>query len=699
MARSLVEKQSGQECLANSHTPAFSMTQYAPLAGQLILLWPADAKTFDACEVRREGDLLLVSFAGVPHQVAIRLKVTAGYIAFTVEQTRTKGQGWRSSDLDKTPIEDLVFLQLPIRARKHFGQWLNVVWDDEVAVNLLAVNPWCRIDAQPRGGYRILRAGAEERVKTLGVSAALIAAPTSELLDRVAEVENDFNLPRGVESRRRKEHLYSYYWAARATPGNIDRHIAYARQGGFPMLLISYLDFSRTAGHFPWRPEYPRGIEDLREVVGKVKAAGLIPGLHIHYSKAHKTDAYVSGKADRRLNVTRAFTLAEPLGEAATSIAVEENPFGVTLDDERRFLKIGSELVTYENYTTTPPYRFIGCKRGQLGTTPTAYDSGLMFGVLDVDTCPTVFVRFNQNTTIQREVAKRIADFYKAGFEFVYFDGAEDVHPPFWFTTSWAQWEVWQALDRPPILAAGAQRAHFNWHIMSRANAYDTQLPETMKAAARAYQEIQAPRTAEDFTGIDFGWMGYAAPGTRTVGTQPDMVEYVVARAAGWDCPFSLYAEPLAALDAHPRTPDNLEVMNRWQQAVIGQMLTAEQKAMLRDPTREHILLRSERGGIELLPYEQIPGVSDPSRPVSAFAFERAGTVWVVYWHMNGQGRLVLPLAAPGLRLWEEPGGNKVVFARNGGGVVLPLAGRRYLECAGLSRTEAVRAFQNSKVI
>ncbi len=234
IARSLVEKQSGQECLADSHTPAFSMTQYAPLAGQLILLWPADAKTLDAREVRREGDLLVVSFAGVPHQVAIRLKVTAGYMAFTVEQARTKGQGWRPSDLDKTPIEDLVFLQLPIRERKHFGQWLNVVWDDEVAVNLLAVNPWCRVDAQPRGGYRILRAGAEERVKTLGVSVALIAAPTSEMLDRVADVENDFNLPRGVESRRRKDHRYSYCWASRATPGNIDRHIAYARQGGFP---------------------------------------------------------------------------------------------------------------------------------------------------------------------------------------------------------------------------------------------------------------------------------------------------------------------------------------------------------------------------------------------------------------------------------------------------------------------------------
>ena len=697
--RSLVEKSTGQECLfTQTKCPAFSMTQYSPLAGQLILLYPADTKTFAARSVRREGDRLLVAFEGVPHEVAIGLKITSTYIAFTVDQVRTEGKGWGPSDLLKTPIEQLVLLQLPLRERTNFGGWLNVMWDDEVAVNLLAADPWCRIDSHPRDRYRLVTASTEERVKTTGVGAALIATRTSKLLDRIDEVERDFNLPRGVQSRRRKEYRYSYYWAGNGNPSNIDRHIQYARQGGFPMLLISYTDFSKTAGHFPWRPEYPNGLEDLRSVIGKVKSAGLIPGVHIHYSKADRHDSYVSGKADYRLNVTRVFTLAEPLARTAATITVEESPTGVTLDDQRRLLKIGSELVSYENYTTTPPYQFTGCRRGELNTAAAAYDGGLMFGVLDVDTWP-LFVRFNQNTSIQREVAGHIADFYKAGFEFVYFDGAEDVHPPFWFTTSWAQWVVWQALDRPPILAEGAQRAHFNWHILSRSNAYDIQPPEAMKAAMHAYQEVQAPRTAKDFTGIDFGWMGYAAPGAKTVGTQPDMVEYVLSRAAGWDCAFSLHARQLAALDTHPRTPDNLEVMRRWQRVVIDNVLTAAQKEMLRDLAHEHILLPGERGGFEVFRYEQIRNVTSGDRPVSAFAFERAGKTWVVYWHLNGHGLLQLPLTAPALRLWEEPGGRTLPFQRSGGTIVLPAGGRRYLECAGISKAEAIRAFQNSRVV
>ena len=698
-ARSLVEKSTGEECLAaGTRTPVFSMTQYAPLAGQLILLYPADAKTFPARSVRREGDRLLVAFEEAPHQVAIRLTITPAYIAFTVDQVRTEGRGWGPSDLLKTPIEDLVFLQLPLKERTNFGGWLNVMWDERVAVNLLGADPWCRIESQPRDGYRLVRASAEDRVKTTGVSAALIATRTAKLLDRIAEVERDFDLPRGAESRQRKEYRYSYYWAGGANPANIDRHIAYARKGGFPMMMITYRDFSKTAGHFEWRPEYPGGFEDLRGVLQKIKSAGLIPGVHIHYSKADKGDAYVTGKPDHRLNMSRVFTLAEPLDSSATSIAVEENPAGATLDDERRYLKIGSELITYESYTTSPPYRFNGCRRAQLKTQPGAYEAGLMFGVLDVDTWP-LFVRFNQNTTLQAEVAQRIAEFYKAGFEYVYFDGAEDVHPPYWFTTGWAQWVVYRALDRPPLLGEGAQRTHFNWHIMTRSNAYDIQPPESMKAALRAYQEIQAPRTAKDFTGIDFGWMGYAAPGERTVGTQPDMVEYVLGRAAGWDCAFSLHAQRLAALDTHPRTPDNLEVMRRWQDAVVRNALTPAQKAMLRDLSREHTLLGAAGGRYEVVPYEPIDGVTSKARPVSAFLFERGGTVWVVYWHLSGRATLELPLEAAGLRLWDEPGGKTFAFERRGGLAILPAEGRRYLECAGANKAAAVRAFQSSRVV
>jgi len=91
-------------------------------------------------------------------------------------------------------------MQLPVRERKNFGQWLNVAWDDEVAVNLLAADPWCRIDAQPRSGYRLLQASAEDRVRTLGVTAALIVTPTAKLLDRIAISRSISNCPAALRA-------------------------------------------------------------------------------------------------------------------------------------------------------------------------------------------------------------------------------------------------------------------------------------------------------------------------------------------------------------------------------------------------------------------------------------------------------------------------------------------------------------------
>jgi len=256
---------------------------------------------------------------------------------------------------------------------------------------------------------------------------------------------------------------------------------------------------------------------------------------------------------------------------------------------------------------------------------------------------------------------------------------------------------VYQALRRPPLFTEGAQRAHYNWHILSRSNAYDVQQPEAMKDAMHVYQEVQAPRTAKDFTGINFGWMGYRTPDARSIGTQPDLVEYVVSRAAAWDCPFSLNPR-LPMLDGHARTPDNLEVMRRWQEVVLKNWLSPAQKQMLWEPERDYTLLINEQGRFEMVACDRIEHAAGEG-PVRAFLFERAGRTGVVYWHPSGRAMLQLPLPGAGLRLWSDAGRNPVAIERSGAGPVLPLEGRRYLDCAKFSRAEIVRAFENAKVI
>ena len=167
-AQSLVHKPSRQECLApDARVPMFSVTQYRPYDNELQLAYPAKVTSFPAQQVRREGDRLIVSFALVGYEGAISVKVTDAYIAFRLEQLEYKGYTQLRAKR-KTRIEETVFVQLPVRNRKNLGAWLNVMWDNEVAVNLLATDHRTRIDAQPCQGFHIFQGGTVEDVDLLG---------------------------------------------------------------------------------------------------------------------------------------------------------------------------------------------------------------------------------------------------------------------------------------------------------------------------------------------------------------------------------------------------------------------------------------------------------------------------------------------------------------------------------------------------
>lgn len=695
-ASSLVHKPTGQECLARGISiPAFTLTQYRPYNNELQLACPAKVTAFPADAVRREGDYLIVNFGIVGYEARIKLNITDAYISFTLENLVYSNPA-KFGDTAKYPVDELCLLQLPLKPRKNYGDWMNVLWDDKVAVNLLGADPFAKIDGAKNHDHFLFSASSVGDVKLEGVGAALITTATGKLLDRVAAVEKDFNLPNGADSRRCPEYRWSYYEIMGGPLKDIDRHIAYAKQAGFKTMVVYYFMFAKSAGHFDYKPDYPGGIADVKMVVDKIKQAGMLAGLHFHYNKATKNDSYVEGSPDPRLNLSKILTLKAPLDAAATAIAVDENPQGSALEEGRRILKIGSELVTYESYTTTPPYQFKDCKRGQLKTQAAAHEAGLKMGVLDVDTWP-LFVRFDQRTSIQEEVSERLAALYReAGFQFAYFDGAEDVHPPYWFTVSWPQWSVYSRLQPKPLFSEGACKSHFSWHILSRGNAFDVFKPEVLKPATRNHPLAEVERVACDFTSINFGWLGYYSPSKKTMGTQPDMLEYVSSRAVAWDCPISLQGG-LAALDAHPRTPDNLEVLRRWEEVRVKNLLTAEQKQLLRNPDKEYHLLLNESNELEMVPYEQIKDAAGGDDSVRAFVFERKRKVYVAYWHTSGECSLEVLLPKSRTALMEQMGKATAVQSKDGS-IVLSVSKLRYLEIGGLSKQKVIADFQQAKV-
>lgn len=707
VAKSLWSKSTGEECLISSHQiPVSTITQQRPYNNEIKLAYPCQQMTFHANSIKREGDRLLIGFDLLEYLMIIKLNIQPGYIEFRLEDFEIPKEFGGLGVLMKDPaVWQTSFLQLPLRKRTYYGDWLQVVWDDKVATNMLATNPFTNISAEKGKDHFLLQAKAERDVKLKGVSAALINSASTKLLDHIAQVEDDFKLPPGVKSRRSKAYKYSYYWMHDLNNYNADRHLKYAKMGGFRAMNIYYTAFLKSNGYRllgnyeEWNETaYPNGKEDLRNLLKKLETNGIIPGFHYLHSHIGMDSKYVTPIPDRRLNLVQTFTLSAPLSPTDTTIYIDQDPTYIEMTDRRRILKIGQELVSYDGFINQRPYALTGCKRGIWNTQASAHPQGLLFGVLDMSEFGATSIYINQDNDLQDEIAEKLADIYDAGFKFCYYDGSEGVNPPFWFNISYAQWKVHRRLNPQPLFAEGAAKTHFSWHMLSRGNAFDVFKPEVLKQEIRNHPASEAPRMKQNFSHLNFGWLGYWVPDEKTVGTQPDILEFVCSRAAAWDCPIGIQAN-LKSFDSHPRTADNFEVMRRWEEVRINDWLTAEQKLWLQQLEQEHILLINEKNEFELQPYTQIDNVAN-SREVRAFIFERNDSHYVVYWHISEDRKLELPIDAGKVSLMKDfQKRSGVGFSKKTGTITVPVNNRLYMKISDMDRSKIISAFQNASIV
>ena len=188
-AKSLFHKRSGQECLlAPAGEPMFTLTQYRPYDNELQLAYPARTTRFPARTIRLESSRLVVGFTEVGYTASVIVTITDAYIAFRLDTLSYHGYT-SMRPKEKTPIDETVFVQLPVRDRTNFGDWLNVMWDDTAAIALIATDVHTQIEAEPRRDHHLFQAGTVRDVKLENAGAALIVTTPDRLLDCIARVE------------------------------------------------------------------------------------------------------------------------------------------------------------------------------------------------------------------------------------------------------------------------------------------------------------------------------------------------------------------------------------------------------------------------------------------------------------------------------------------------------------------------------
>jgi len=679
IVKSLILNSTGEEFLDSSEPVSlFSITEERPYNNEIKLAHPNKKTIFNANKVTRQGDNLIVGFELVKFEAVVKIVELPEYIYFEFQDFIVPPECFEGLSMSPPPVSEFRLIQLPIKKKERFGEWLNVMWDDETAVNVLATSPHARIDAQKHENFNILTADAIKGIKLRGCGAAIIVSKTENYLNVVDKLEKDFDLPRGVESRRNPLINSSIYWVLDFYPQNVEKHIAYAKKGGFRLMLINYgsifkeQDIYGYCSDYNFNSFYENGFEDLKVALKKVKDAGITPGLHFLHTHIGKYTKYITPVADHRLNLTRYFTLAKPLSEDDNVIYVEENPEDTVMFEKCRVLKFGGELIHYESYSVEPPYCFKGCVRGHWNTNVTKHNLGEIGGILDISEYCANSVYINQNTSLQEEIGDKIAQIYNCGFEFVYFDGSEGTNSPFDFHIPNAQYRVYKKFNKAPIFCEGAAKAHFSWHMLSGGNAFDVFPSKIFKEMTVKYPFEEAPRMANDFTRVNFGWWAYYAD------AQPDWYEYATSLAASCDCPATLQS-CIFRFPSHKRNNDVLEAIRRWEDVRAKGWLTKEHKEMLKNYKQEHFLLINENKEYELLPYNEVKEAAHGDENARIFVFERKGRSYAVCWHKIDTGTLNIPISSDKLIYEEEIGGKRLDISECDNVSSIILDNRHYL--------------------
>lgn len=658
LVKSLVLKSTGEELAdAQAIEPLFTVTQERPFNNEVKLIHPNKRTTYFANRLRREGSRLVVGFEQIGYEAVVSVKATDAYLAFALDGFRGDKEVYKDLKMETPPAVSFRVVQVPVRNRANFGDWLNASWDEQAAVGVMATESTTDADHERRRGYRLLFGDLVANRKLRGGSAALVvAAGREDFLDCVDALERDYNLPRGVAARR-SPHVNAsiYHGGGVMSPTNIDEHIAWARRGGFKYMTFPHqcvvFEDERgswsTCGDYDWNTNhYPNGAADVKAVLAKIKAAGIRPGLHVLAPHIGLRTRYATPVADPRLNKRIRFTLASPVPAEGNvgEIAVLESTAGCPLAHAgARILQFGGELFSYTAYTTERPYRFTGVRRGAWATRAAAHPTAEVGGLLDMSEYgPPDSCYIDQSTDLQDEIAAKIARIWDCGFEYMYFDGAEGVSAPYNFQVSDAIWRCYKVLDPEPLFSEGAAKTHFGWHMLSGANAFDCFRPEDFKANIVRYPLSQAPLTWQDMTRVNFGWWGFYLPGQKLgrlgetkYGTQPDQWEFSEAKSIAVDCPATIIAN-LAQITKHPRSADIFEAMRRWETIRASGRLTAAEKRELADPKLEHHAYLRPDGEIEIV---RITPVKTSDEAVKAYSFtSRDGRKRLLYWHQTGSG-------------------------------------------------------------
>jgi hypothetical protein len=501
----------------------------------------------------------------------------------------------------------------PTTVGKTIGATVGVVRDDGFALGIQSLNIQTIGGAERTDfGSRLWAYALEHDGGVKGSKIALFGCRFADALATIGEIEVAEGLPHpmldGVWGKISPTARRSYLvcgWSE----STIDEVLEFAKLGGFKYVYDG--DPFQSWGHFRMDPRrFPDGDESMRRCVERATKAGIRLGAHTLTGFITTNDPYVTPVPDPRLARMGSTTLTEAIDEQATEIGIAD-PSAFRDRQVLATVIIGQELVQYGAVSDAAPWRLLGCTRGAFGTKPSSHEAGTDIGKL-ADHGYRTFYPGIENGMMDELTNRLVELFNNTGLRQISFDGLEGLS-----TYGYGEYArnrfVKQCFD--------------GWRVEVINDA--SNLLHSAKVDIDEYRANNCRYFEDNLFPTAMGWWGLGGASLDHEATRLEDVEYLLAKAAGYDACHGMCAGP-DMLKTCGYGAECLRLVRDWDEARYRGAFTATQRRKLRQKGRDfHLEPAGDRHWtlteIRYSPfYWMCPGggrtaASDPARQVLSF--------------------------------------------------------------------------------
>ena len=375
---------------------------------------------------------------------------------------------------------------------------------------------------------------------------------------------------------------------------SVDMMLDFTEKVGFYSLYQSH-PFSNW-GHFDLIPSlFPNGRQGMKDCVEKARERNIRMGVHTLTNFITTNDPFVSPLPHPGLASFAGTNITGSIGKSDTEIPIEDTSFyhkPTTLQTVR----IGDELIRFSGISKEPPFKLLNCKRGAFGTTAASHNKGASIARL-ID---HPYKTFYPNMDLQNEMIDNLVDFFnETGVSHLDFDGHEGAYSTGYGDASkdYFALRFLEGVDHM-VVNGTSQSSHFYWHL----NTYMNWGEPWYGGMRESQNEIRFNNQAtleRNYQPNMLGWFWFQA------GTTLEEMEWMLARAAGWNAGYALVVNPIA-IAKNPYTQEVIEAIRTWEEAKHRDLFNESQKSLLKAGEYDFSLYKINENEFHLQHYKKL---------------------------------------------------------------------------------------------